>query len=192
MEIKDICDQIKRDIDLPDYIEKMGHSVPRRGDRFKILCPFKDHNEKTPSFQLSSDSECWLFFCFGCKKGGTIIDFYREYHNVSIGKAIKELSKNSHILGDMEYIESLIDNYYKKDNTIHQDISEIEFIDGYVSLAIKNHLSTNPEDLDVIMKLSKEFDNSVVLPRDVSKGREWKTEIVSMLEKRAKKNAPKE
>jgi len=189
--IKDICDQIKRDIELPDYIEKLGYPIIKGGHKIKILCPFKDHSEKTPSFQVSHDSDCWLFYCFGCKRGGTIIDFYKEYHGVSIGRAIKDLSKNSNILGDLDYLESLIDDFYKKDDVIKQDYTEINQINGYVSLAMRNHLYNNPQDLDIIMKLSKEFDNNIMIPRDIESAREWKDNIVKLLKKRAENNAAK-
>jgi DNA primase len=37
------------------------------------LCPF--HAEKTPSFMV--DSQEGIFYCFGCQKGGDLVDFIR-------------------------------------------------------------------------------------------------------------------
>jgi CHC2 zinc finger/RepB DNA-primase from phage plasmid len=45
--------------------------VGREPDRAgKIVCPF--HDDKRPSLQLYGDGS---FYCFGCKRGGTIYDF---------------------------------------------------------------------------------------------------------------------
>ena len=37
------------------------------------LCPF--HAEKTPSFMV--DSQEGIFYCFGCEKGGDMMDFLK-------------------------------------------------------------------------------------------------------------------
>jgi hypothetical protein len=53
----------------PDvYVEALtGEEVPRNG---LIRCPLPDHDERTASFQVLSSH--WR--CFGCGRGGGIID----------------------------------------------------------------------------------------------------------------------
>ena len=46
-------------------------NLSRRGSGYLGLCPF--HNEKTPSFSVSSDKQ--FFHCFGCGAGGDVITF---------------------------------------------------------------------------------------------------------------------
>ena len=38
-------------------------------------CPLPDHEDKTPSFTLYPETES--FFCFGCSRGGDVVDLYR-------------------------------------------------------------------------------------------------------------------
>lgn len=57
-------------------------------NREMFLCPI--HNEKTPSFIWYKDSNSW--YCFGCNKGGSIIDLYMEMNDCKFYEAIKQLS----------------------------------------------------------------------------------------------------
>ena len=49
-------------------------ALQRKGGNLFGLCPF--HNEKTPSFSVSPDKQ--IYHCFGCKKGGGLINFIME------------------------------------------------------------------------------------------------------------------
>ncbi len=51
------------------------------------LCPF--HDEKTPSFFVYPETNsCW---CFGCQKGGNVINLTRELYGYSFKEAVKFL-----------------------------------------------------------------------------------------------------
>jgi len=52
------------------------------------LCPF--HDEKTPSFHVTPAKG--FYYCFGCGKGGDVIDFVREINNLSFGEAVEWLA----------------------------------------------------------------------------------------------------
>src|ERR1700749_919698 len=39
----------------------------------RSLCPFKDHNERTPSFGYNPQED--KFYCFGCQRGGKAVQF---------------------------------------------------------------------------------------------------------------------
>ena len=56
-------------------------------------CPF--HNEKTPSFSV--DAETQLFYCFGCHKGGTVIQFVMEMERLDFQEAVKLLAERAHL-----------------------------------------------------------------------------------------------
>jgi DNA primase len=60
-----------------DILHVVGDYVrlEKRGSRWIGLCPF--HNEKTPSFGVNEDRG--FFYCFGCRKGGDVITFVKEY-----------------------------------------------------------------------------------------------------------------
>lgn len=59
-----------------DIVEVIGKytNLKRSGVNYKGLCPI--HQEKTPSFMVSPAKNIWK--CFGCGKGGNIIDFVIE------------------------------------------------------------------------------------------------------------------
>jgi DNA primase len=64
-------------------------TLQRKGSNLFGLCPF--HNEKTPSFSVSPDKQ--IYHCFGCKKGGGVINFIMEIENLSYPDAVRFLAK---------------------------------------------------------------------------------------------------
>lgn len=81
------ADEVKSKLNIIDVISE---KVPlkKAGRNFKGLCPF--HNEKTPSFMVSAERQ--VFHCFGCGKGGSVIDFIMEYEHVDFLEALEELA----------------------------------------------------------------------------------------------------
>lgn len=55
-----------------------------------ICCPF--HNEKTGSLKIYDGHDGW--HCFGCHKGGSVIDFVRELDGLSFSEACKKLDRD--------------------------------------------------------------------------------------------------
>lgn len=66
-------------------------SMTRRGGRLFGLCPF--HGEKTASFSVAPDKG--IFYCFGCHKGGGVINFVMEIENLSYPDAVRFLAKRA-------------------------------------------------------------------------------------------------
>ncbi|MBI4062341.1 DNA primase [Candidatus Gottesmanbacteria bacterium] len=83
-------DEVKSRLNIVDII---GARVPLKklGRHFKALCPF--HNEKTPSFIVSPERQIWK--CFGCGKGGSVIDFVMEYEHMDFVEALSELAEKA-------------------------------------------------------------------------------------------------
>ncbi|MDR1929422.1 MAG: DNA primase [Treponema sp.] len=63
--------------------------LEKKSGRYWGLCPF--HHEKTPSFTVDPDRK--LYYCFGCHKGGTIIDFIMEMDKLKFNEAVETLAK---------------------------------------------------------------------------------------------------
>ncbi len=63
----------------------------RSGANLFGLCPF--HNEKTPSFCVSPDKQ--IYYCFGCGKGGSVINFIMEIENLSYPDAVAFLARRA-------------------------------------------------------------------------------------------------
>lgn len=89
---KDVIDKI---FDVVKIEEVVGDfvSLKRRGVNMLGLCPF--HNEKTPSFTVSSSKN--IYKCFGCGKGGNAIDFLMEHEKFSYPEALRYLANKYHI-----------------------------------------------------------------------------------------------
>lgn len=64
-------------------------SLKRSGSNLFGLCPF--HGEKTASFSVSPGKG--IYYCFGCHKGGGVINFQMEIDGLSYPDAVRALAK---------------------------------------------------------------------------------------------------
>lgn len=78
-----------------DIVQIVSSYVPlkKSGQRYTGLCPF--HNEKTPSFSV--DAQKQLYYCFGCKAGGSVIQFVMEIEHMSFQEAVEFLAEQLHM-----------------------------------------------------------------------------------------------
>ena len=68
-------------------------SLKKRGVNYLGSCPF--HNEKTPSFTVSPSKG--IYKCFGCSRGGNVVNFIMEHEHLSYPEALKYLARKYHI-----------------------------------------------------------------------------------------------
>ena len=66
-------------------------TLKRSGSNLFGLCPF--HGEKTASFSVAPDKG--IFYCFGCHKGGGVINFEMEIEGLSYPDAVRALAKRA-------------------------------------------------------------------------------------------------
>ena len=77
-------EEVKNKVSIPDYFEKV--ILPQMGSYYDLYpvdfdnkpvacCPL--HDEDTPSFRFYSDTSS--FYCFGCQKGGNIVNLHRYF-----------------------------------------------------------------------------------------------------------------
>ena len=66
-------------------------SLRRAGSNLFGLCPF--HGEKTASFSVAPDKG--MYYCFGCHKGGGVINFQMEIEGLSYPDAVRALAKRA-------------------------------------------------------------------------------------------------
>ena len=67
--------------------------LKKSGRKYWGLCPF--HGEKTASFSV--DAEQQLYYCFGCKAGGNVINFIMDIERCSFHEAVEMLADRAHI-----------------------------------------------------------------------------------------------
>lgn len=86
-------DELVSKSDIFDVVSGYVRLTKRSGSNTFGLCPF--HGEKTPSFSVSTDKQ--IYHCFGCKKGGGVINFIMEIENVSFRDAVEILAKRANM-----------------------------------------------------------------------------------------------
>ena len=83
-------DELTARSDIADVVGSYVNLTPKGGNQFG-LCPF--HNEKTPSFSVNTGKQ--IYYCFGCHKGGGVINFIMEVENLSFPEAVEFLAKRA-------------------------------------------------------------------------------------------------
>jgi DNA primase len=81
-------EEIRSSNDIIDVISQHVR-LKKRGKNYVGLCPF--HQEKTPSFTVSSEKQ--VYHCFGCGKGGNVFTFVMEIEKVSFTEAVRSLAE---------------------------------------------------------------------------------------------------
>lgn len=77
--------------DIVEVVSSYVQLSKRSGANLFGLCPF--HSEKTPSFSVSPGKQ--IYHCFGCGKGGGVINFIMEVENLSFPEAVAFLAKRA-------------------------------------------------------------------------------------------------
>lgn len=83
----EIIEQIRKENDIVGVIEEYVQ-LKRQGKNFFGLCPF--HDEKSPSFSVTKEKQ--IFHCFGCGKGGNVINFLMEIETFTFIEAVTYLA----------------------------------------------------------------------------------------------------
>ena len=112
LSVDEILNEFNNKSRLSDLISKYVQLTPR-GNSFIGKCPF--HNEKTPSFTVSPTKG--IYKCFGCGKGGNVVNFIMEIEHYNYPEALKYIANKYSI----EVVENELtfeqkDKKNKKDN----------------------------------------------------------------------------
>ena len=72
---------------LADVKQVIEHFIPLKKDgaNWGACCPFPDHNEKTPSFKISTTKN--IYKCFGCGKSGDALSFIQDYKGLTFSQS---------------------------------------------------------------------------------------------------------
>ena len=65
-------DTIKQSVDIAPFIRSCGIELKQSGKSYQGYCPFHE-DSKSPSLSVTPCKQLWQ--CFGCGKGGDVIDF---------------------------------------------------------------------------------------------------------------------
>lgn len=110
--------QIDEIIEKNDIGDVIGEYVKleRKGSGYSGLCPF--HNEKTPSFSVHEGKQ--IFKCFGCGKGGNVVNFIMLAENLNYPEALEFLAERAGIK-----LEKAVNKQQEEKNKLRSDIYSV-------------------------------------------------------------------
>lgn len=122
----EIIDEIRKDAEIVDVIGQYVQ-LKKSGKNYSGLCPF--HNEKTPSFSVSSEKQ--MYHCFGCGKGGNVFQFIQEIEGLSFPESVIRVAEMENIpvtFEETEFQQSAvphpINSKKKKLVEIHEKVAQ--------------------------------------------------------------------
>lgn len=86
----DTATAIKEAVSCRQFADFIGLSVNRSGF---AACPF--HGEKTASLKIYPDGRGWC--CFGCHRGGDVINFASLYYGLNFKETLQRLNDDFHL-----------------------------------------------------------------------------------------------
>jgi len=87
----EIINEIQQKNDIVSVVEQYLSLEKKSSQNYFGLCPF--HSEKTPSFSVSPQKQ--IYYCFGCHKGGNVINFLMEIEKTGYLDAVKILAEKA-------------------------------------------------------------------------------------------------
>ena len=105
----EFIEQVRSASDIVDLISE-DTVLKKSSSRYVGLCPFPAHNEKTPSFSVSSDKQ--LYHCFGCGESGNIYTYLQTRKGLRFVESVEFLAERAGI--------ALPSSSYQIDDKQHQ------------------------------------------------------------------------
>jgi DNA primase len=142
-------EKIKDGNNIVDIISQ-STSLKPAGSQLTGLCPYPNHQEKTPSFSVSDQKQ--VYYCFGCKKSGNIFNFLQDIKGLNFVESIEYLANRAsiplpkddlpkHVLQKQNQKAQLKKNLSKLNNFVsdffHQELLKLS-VDDPVTVYLKN------------------------------------------------------
>jgi len=132
--IQELTDHLDASAVVSDYLH-----LEKRGGRLWACCPF--HKEKTASFTVNPDLK--TYYCFGCHKGGTMINFIMEMDKLSFPEAVELLAKKTGV--ELVYENSAGGNFSAEEEEKKKKKEELFELYRRISGSFHHFLLKNPE-----------------------------------------------
>ena len=138
-----------------DIVSVIGSYVQlkKNGHRYVGLCPF--HNETAPSFSV--DEQKQVYHCFGCKAGGSVIQFVMDIERLSFPEAVAFLADQLH----MPLPEMQNDPAYEKRRTLRERI----YLANRTAARMYHQLLWQPESSAILHYLQQRGLSDAVIRR---------------------------
>ncbi|MFI3176075.1 MAG: DNA primase [Eubacteriales bacterium] len=112
----ELIEEIRQRNDIVDVISEYVR-LQKKGNSHFGLCPF--HNEKSPSFSVTSNKQ--MYYCFGCGVGGNVFTFLMEYEKYTFQEAITHLAARAGV--ELPQVET--SEYEKKKSSRKAQLLEV-------------------------------------------------------------------
>lgn len=89
---EELIEEVRTGNDIVDVVSEYVR-LEKKGKDYFGLCPF--HKEKTPSFSVAATKQ--IYYCFGCGKGGNVIQFIMNAENLDYIEAVRLLADRAKI-----------------------------------------------------------------------------------------------
>ncbi len=129
-------DKIKERLTIEEVVSSYI-KLDRAGANLKARCPF--HNEKTPSFFISTDRG--TYYCFGCGASGDIFTFVEEFEGLDFKGALK-------LLADRAGVQ--LEPYSKEAKENKSEKEKLYEVMEEATLYFENNLKENKEVLEYL------------------------------------------
>lgn len=90
MDIKTAAQTIRDTVSMDEVLSLYGYQANRSGF---MCCPF--HGEREPSMKIYKGKAGW--HCFGCGRGGSVVDFVMEHESCNFRTAVLAIDKALHL-----------------------------------------------------------------------------------------------
>lgn len=153
---KDFISKVMYANNLVDIIGEHSVLKQKSQDSLTGLCPYPDHNEKTPSFSVSSSKQ--VYYCFGCKRGGNAYSFLKDIRGFAFVDAVEYLANRASI--SLEKIKTSYGDF--KNTSKKKDDDKKEFI-KLNNEALK-YFSSQWEDISKGSEVTQFLNNRHIKP----------------------------
>ena len=128
MNVKTAAQTIRDTVPMEEILSLYGYKT-RRG---AMCCPF--HGDKNPSLKIYPRTGGW--HCFGCGRGGSVIDFVMEQEGCSFPTAVRAIDKKLKLglidpeedamdARDVQRLQAWLDDFVSAVNAYLDTLSEI-------------------------------------------------------------------
>ena len=112
----EVVEEIISRSDIVSVVGQYVQFTKSSGQNMFGLCPF--HSEDTPSFSVSVNKQ--IYYCFGCHKGGNVVNFIMEIEHLTYFEALKFLAEKAGVT-----IPEPDDANYRKEEQLRKRLKQV-------------------------------------------------------------------
>ena len=151
MNVKAAAQAIRDTVTMDEILDIYGYKT-KHGF---MCCPF--HGEKAPSLKVYEGGRGW--HCFGCERGGSVIDFVMMHENCDFRTAVNAIDQTMHL----GLIDPHEDPFRARDQRRIQKIMDdfVKSVEDYCEVLIRRVEDGQKTRLDMVQVLEDRRDTDI-------------------------------